>query len=239
MTTLTHAGVAAAAPPEDDPLARVRAQTAQLLEGTLDFDASAVLLRRLEEWATRTPGPEVASLLRGLLDDPRLAGRTWSGEPLRARLLRAQQALGYPWALEISPDDLALLPRRGDPRYGARAALLALATLALLWNASLAHLSDSVFGGPARETWAVLPLFFMLAIVHAGVSMVLAISFRPQWLMRTVGWLGLFAPLLTGQGVLDDSWNHALGNLVVAAACALPTVLTSLAARRLAPHARA
>ena len=80
-------------------------------------------------------------MLRRLLDGRALDGRSDAfGVPCRAALIAAQLKQGYPWALEVSPDDLQWMRRVVEVRARrvnhARWGTMALALGSLYWNGS-------------------------------------------------------------------------------------------------------
>jgi len=238
---VTHRNLAVVPAPRaaEEPLSDLRARARQLADGALDGEACAAVVRQLERDVALSPGPELGALLQELLDDPRLRLRSLpGGQPLRLRLLQAQQALGFPWALEVAPEDLALLPRAEVPRYGGRALLFLASAFSFLWNGALARLVDGETLVTGHAPWEQAPLFFLLAAIHAGATLLLALSFRPRWLLQASAWLGLLAPLFALQATLRSGFDQLGGNLLVAAVAVLPTTLTALGALRLSRDAR-
>ncbi|MFT3841306.1 MAG: hypothetical protein QM723_30220 [Myxococcaceae bacterium] len=180
--------------------------------------------------AKDAPGPELAELLDGLLTDPRLVGRVIAGHlVVRPKLLELQQALGFPWALQIDPEDLALL-HPPDPQTGLRAAAMLMSLVSTLFN-----------GGFAAMTWREPPiaLFFAVGLGHALTVLVSAATHRTRKRLRVLGWMWLLGPLFTlGTMVVAGrhEWQSVAGLGLTFALPAMATAWLALGLSRKAPE---
>jgi hypothetical protein len=128
-----------AAGPEAPPVAALRRALEAALAATLPEQPAAVA--RLDQALQALPRSEAAArALLELLAGGRLQGLVErGGATSRAEAVRALLRLGYPWALEVDPADLAFLRAEEQgraPRRGWRVVLL----VALLGGAAGAYL---------------------------------------------------------------------------------------------------
>ncbi len=156
MRDRTEAPVAVAddsASAELELLAELEAHAGRLREGRSPAREADELARAARALSAGFPGERTARRIAALLEERALASVPGSdGQPLRRALVEAQAALGFPWALEIEPDDLALLPREPE-RFLPQAVLtgsyvLLGLTAALLFAGVCAMLAVSLMRAP-------------------------------------------------------------------------------------------
>lgn len=171
-------------------------------------------------------------MLRRLLEGGALDGRSDAfGVPCRAALIAAQLKQGYPYALEVSPDELQWMREAVEQRARhvdhLRWLTMAVALPSLLWNGAWAL---AIY--PTGLVAYFAP--FAIATAHALVAMGTAWN---AWAdlsradrteaarrYRILGAMGLLGPIATGVA------SHFLGDLglVLGVLCALPAVATAL-----------
>ncbi len=174
--------------PETGGLGRLRGYARVLRAEGLDpaqFD-DFVQLAKAE--AKRGPREPLAELIDELLADPRLHGLVIDGHlRVRSKLLEVQQELGFPWALQIAPEDLALLSPPNE-HVGFRTATFLVALVA----AGL----DGCLGVAAAHEARLWP-FFLVGAAHAVITMFAAFIFDSKKLLRVLGWMWLCGPAFT------------------------------------------
>ena len=211
-------------------------------------DAAEALKVRVLRLPGAFPGEKVQMLLRRLLADRDLGERhDGKGTELRRAFVAANQALGFPWALEIDPGDLKHLGIRPPHELdvgivGTFGFVSAIASL--MWNGLwfLGALSS-------RQLWEILMGgFFAAGAVHSIVSVVTLVisSNQPsasthKWLSR-LGKAALLGPLGAAIYALGHRPNfEALGlfflGLMVAGPSMVTAGLCALTAKRFAPEA--
>lgn len=186
----------------------------------------------------RWPGAQVQALLQRLLDDPALSAHLdEAGDPLRRTLVGTQQRLGFPWALEVHPDDLAHLALR-PPRAGRALALRALAffsgALALVWNALLLWMArDLVTGEHDKALGGVASALAAAGLTHALAAMMTtamadrAPRHKVLALLRGLAWAGLLGPVgALGAAAVVESGVAPLA-LAAGLLCAGPSMLVA------------
>jgi hypothetical protein len=137
--------------------ARVAASDAEraLVAGTLN--------RQLDALAAGGGSREVADLLQQLLESGRLAGlEDTGGRSCRAAATEALTRLGFPYALEVRPEDLAFLrgqdeSSQGFPWAPPAAGTLLVAGLAAQWWSFSSH-------PPGDELETPLPLVLLMGL---------------------------------------------------------------------------
>lgn len=249
---------AAAGDVPDDGFSEARATVlmlgSEVLEAT-DLDASQAaadqlreaLFAMVDEW----PAERVQPLVRALLDDPllgeRLDGR---GHRLRVAFVSAQQALGFPFALEVEPEDLALmrprapLVRRGDL---ASALVFVAGAGATLWNVALLFTVLPVIGsGLELSAPSVGGAFLGAGVAHALVAMRTVARGRRadrvaiRRTLRQLAWAALLGPLGALSVALADARLDGRPLILEGLVAALPSMtvalLCGIAAARLKPQ---
>jgi hypothetical protein len=195
-------------------------------ETPAQVDLFAAALRTAVEKRRATLAPALSALLERT-DLAHL--RMTDGHLLRSVLLAAQQQLGFPWALEIAPEDLDLL--QAPPRHlRLRGAIVATALGSSAWGLWLVLL---VAGTEARGGLA-LGAAFGLSVAYAVAAAVEAVAFRSAKRLLRVARAWILAPafLLGGWLVIDRA--NPFGMLMVAALFSAPSMLTAGLVRVLA-----
>lgn len=198
--------------------------------------AATQLSVKLQALALRHPTAQTHGLLNQLLDgntlDDHLDAR---GVSCRAAVVAAQVSLGYPWALEVAPEDLELLRESASGRRGgiSRWATFVSALASFAWSAGVAV---SMLSELHRERELLLLGPFALGAAHAVGALVVSAATpadRPaedrrraaRW-YSALGWMGLVGPLFSGIAALaltpDVFW--------VGMFCASPAMLTAACA---------
>lgn len=176
-------------------IARVRALLGQLEESPRD-EALATSFNRAVSVLARQRTREVFEFLRGLAELPVLRqAKDPTGWACRAAVLAAWIDLGYPWALELSPEDHAWM-RENAPGYATGwltvtfvlAAISALLNVGLAGLITFATLSNHL---PSLETLLfALPFVAMAAHAIASLAVSQGAQRDPR---RGRGWLRVLA----------------------------------------------
>jgi MFS family permease len=183
--------------------------------------------------AQLVPSAQSGTLLHRLLDDGSLdTCFDLDGMPCRVALVSALVGLGYPWALEVSPEDLQLLRRetgrrrfRGlKSRLATALSALASAGWGLLWLMNLGR----------GASWLHVP--FAVGLVHGLAALVVAALASPTRSPAergrvalgygVLGWAVLCGPLFSAiAGIaLAPGWTNAFW---LGMAFASPSMLTA------------
>ena len=201
-------------------------------EGRAAADKLGAELSRL---AMRAPTLHTRDLLQGLLDarelDPFVDSR---GVSCRLALIRAQLNLGFPYALEVSPDDLFAL-RNAAPLSGGPNPKVA-AVLSLVWNAVCALLLGTVGGAMSAKAGSLLLVMapFVVGAIHAGVALATVYRVRQARSQGEKAQLAQSYKSLAGLGVLGPIFagiaSVALGptGFVLGLLCAAPAMFTAM-----------
>ncbi|HVE86972.1 MAG TPA: hypothetical protein VND93_29150 [Myxococcales bacterium] len=152
--------------------------------------AAAAELNALVTQLARFPSRPVADLLLRWLDEGALAGlEDADGQTSRAAVTAGVLTMGYPYALEISPDDLDHLRERSAARGSLGGTLAAFLVVAVTSGYSaLEMLAESRHGHPSEMT----SVLAVLAVAGSVVAMALS---RPRAVARRWALLSL---LLSG-----------------------------------------
>ncbi len=226
-----------------DELEEAKAGAVALVAGKLDDLKAEELLARLERLARRAPGPELAKLISDLIEHRFVGDRQVKGEPLRLALLRAQQALGFPYALEVTPEHLELLRKHRSPHAGLRIWTGASALVALAWSGLLLNGSLNVAAAerePAASVLHTASFAFLLAALHAVASLIATVTFGPARLLKLLGRLWLLGPffsLLIAIGADKVRANSNVEFLLFGLFAALPSMVTAWSVGALARRA--
>jgi hypothetical protein len=176
---------------EREAVLRLAAELASVTDAA---EASAVvekLSARLAQLPGDHPKEAVQSLLRRLLDDPSFGRHLDArGEPLRRAVVEANQRLGYPWALELHPDDVqhaAAIPFQADRAAQAAALTMVAAVGSALWNGLWLNARLSV--------WEEDPNSFVIAMFGVGTLHAVLAFAAAAWSFRDkepglLRWLG-------------------------------------------------
>jgi hypothetical protein len=204
------------------------------LDATWTPEEADTLAAALGE-AAKSPTPALGDALRAQLQRAELSHlRLSDGRPLRSALVAAQHALGFPWALEIAPEDLWML--RGPSRHLAlRSALVAASLVSAAWAVGWAL----ALGAPETLATAALTGVSLIALVHAFAAGVEAVAFRS---VRRLTWLSqawVFALAVIGVASCaspDDRWDflYLAGASLWSAPMLVTALLSVVLARRLA-----
>jgi hypothetical protein len=195
-------------------IAHVRALLGELEQNPGNEDAASSFNRAVGALAKQR-SPEVFDFLRQLAELPVLAeAKDANGFPCRAAVLAAWVDLGYPWALELPPEDHAWLRAR-TPGNGAGwlSVTFVLAFISALLNvgAVLLFLVDMLSASSPRWLDAVFAVPFAAMGAHAIATLVasqvaLHDGVKAAGRLRALGYAGLVAPAV----------GLALGGLVAA-----------------------
>jgi hypothetical protein len=204
------------APGEPHRRAQVRAYARTLREDGLDEGQFQRFIFLAKEEAVASP-TEIAQLVEELLQDDRLTVMMVGEVRVRARLLEVQQALGFPWALQIDPGDLVLL-KPPETHVGFRWVTVIAALLTALFDGCFAMIAQHE---------AAIALFFIVGLLHALFVAGAAVSFASKKHLRALGWMWLCGPAFTAalMAVSHDRESVALG--VVGLAFAFPSMVTA------------
>jgi hypothetical protein len=204
--------------------------------------AASALGRLLVELATGAPTVETRDLLRGLLDSRELdAFSDTDGVSCRTAVVTAQLALGFPYALEVTPEDLA--SARQDRDTGISIGLKVSAALSMVWNAAFTMLLALV-ASKEREVSLLLAAAapFVIGAVHGGVALATAISAKPSdplarrkataLRFRVLGMLGFLGPGLSLLVGVLGAGPLALIGMGLAAPAMVTAILCAVQAAR-------
>ncbi|RJS16149.1 hypothetical protein DRW03_31400 [Corallococcus sp. H22C18031201] len=188
--------------------ARALAEEAHHAESSRRPALCSQLNQLMGDVVKQAEGREAADLLHGLLEGGGLAGLAdEKGRTCRAAAVEGLLSLGFPYALEVSPEDLAHLRAQGGGRNR-----LGLAGLLLLGLGATAQMASQLFIVDTPSEWALL---------QGGVSLVLlallskappkALLYRmAQALLVLVAGLGVSVSLMTP---VDAGWLSGLAGL--------------------------
>jgi len=222
VNALTHES--AAAPVENDADFRTLADEAKRLRlGKLSDQEASEFVSSVRAAASKRPSEALARLIGSLLSEAALTLDTERGRKLRGGLVQAQLALGFPWALEMAPEDLALAHPKPARFLGGRIALGFFATLSVAWNGAwgVGTLSDWNHEG-------LVPLYFIVGALHAMVSWYAAAGLRSRRLYRCLGLLVLCGPAFSVLQMLRVMPHQSGETLVLGLIFAVPAMLTAL-----------
>ncbi len=193
------------------------------------------LAAKLGELAVRAPTPHTRDLLQALLDtkelDPFVDSR---GVSCRLAVVRAQLALGFPYALEVSPDDLIALRNAAPLTAGPNPKVAG--ALSLAWNALCAVVLGLVGAGMSANSGVLLLLMspFVVGAIHAGLALATASKVKRAESPRERAKLAQVYKALAGLGVLGPIFaavaSAALGptGFVLGVLCAAPAMFTAM-----------
>jgi len=214
-----------------DPLLPVRRLMVEL-ETSSSNSATATELNLALEKLSGEPSQAVFELLRELVENEALAGaRDDRGRRCRAVALKAWLDLGYPWALQLTPDALDEI-RSLEPR-SARGWLgftLVAALVSGVFYGGIVVLSLEVM------SWAVtLPfgLMFFHAVATGLIAALRQARAAKAKRLRVAGRLGWVAPLAIGAATL---WipEAFFGGLILFAPFFLTAMFALVASSRVA-----
>ncbi len=158
------------APEPSNRLETISALKARVLEG--DREAVDRLAHELKALAVESPTAETRALIDGLLDSKELDRFVdTSGITCRAGIVNAQLAMGFPYAMEVTPADLDLIRAEKSVLTGVRGTIPVrlIALLSLAWNGIFglaAFLTANLDVRP--NPWATAAgSAFVVAAVHA------------------------------------------------------------------------
>jgi hypothetical protein len=178
----------------------------------------------LSELLSHPDARRTCDALHELLESKRLDHLEADGTPCRVRLARSLLHLGYPYALEISPEDLGLARSTGGLGTWANGAFV-LAALSLLWNGFFALMLSSKSG----ELKMAIP--FWIGAFHAIGAIACSCSRQERW-TRSI-WKLLFSMILFGPAAslaIGLTERRHLGEIfLVGMLVALPAMLTAAA----------
>jgi hypothetical protein len=227
----------AAAEPAPSELEELKAFAVPLSMDQLDAEERTHFFARLTHLAKARPSPELASLVERLLELPAL--RRERNPQARRKVLESQLALGFPWALELKPEDLDLVLGRDEVPRVNQGWLVGLALLSLTWTGwAFTWLEQSLLAGhlPARD--GHLALFVLAGVVHAALAVTAALRGRRGTLLKLVGAVWVLGPLFALAQALDAPHWGVLA-FVLALVAATPSMATALLAGHLAQRSAA
>lgn len=209
-----------------------------------DVEAADALPEALAELPPSEPS---RVLVRRLLEQHTLDGRAdSSGISCRAALIAAQLDQGYPWALEVPPDDVvwlrAQIAQRDRSVDLTRGITICLALPSLVWNAGWAALlAGSRSGGwllpfvigAGHAAWALTTAWRTHAQVPRPQRIAAARSYR---ILATMCVVGPIASFIAASTAANDN------TLLLSMLFALPAMATAFAclpaSERILPEAR-
>ena len=211
-------------------------------------DAAEGLKVRVLRLPGAFPGEKVQQLLRRLLADRDLGDhRDGEGNPLRRSFVAANQALGFPWALEVDPTDLKHLdlpPPASQPGTIPAGFAFAAALVSCLFSGFTSLIGLFRLSGIPSFALGTIGL---IGLGHAVGTMAVLASHGPEhsqvavrqlrWLSRAwlpIPILALVLALASGQSI-DGS--VLLGAALTSAPAFVTAALSALTARRLAKAA--
>jgi len=208
-------------------VSRLKALALQVLEDPADVERATAFNTALRV-VSRRPSEALFLLIQELAADGRLAATAdASGHSCRTALIAAWLDLGYPWALQVDPEDVAFLQRsRAHPGAAGWAVVTTLFAIA---SALFNGLMLAVMVPFALEPVALpATVGFAAALVHAVVALVAVLQEKPRaltWVARA-GWL---APLWSA-GVAFLASELGWRAVALGSAAATPQLLTATAA---------
>lgn len=215
---------------EPDRAARVASLKGTVLagangpEGRRAADELAMALKML---AVRSPTLQTRDLLQGILDRKELDGFNGTdGISCRAAVINAQVALGFPYALEVAPDDLVLLREATRHAYRPRHTALVAGALSLVWNAGFVLLLGVIASSASnKDKLALVMAPFVIGAAHALAALVTGARSKPnRRAFQVLAWMGLLGPLFTGIAALEIG----IGGLVAGVIAAAPAMFTAM-----------
>lgn len=221
-------------PADDDGAVRLLEQLGAL-DATCPPEQADLLAAALHE-AVQSPTAALGDALRAQLAREELSHlRLTDGRPLRSALVAAQQALGFPWALEIDPSDLWRLRSDSSPHLGLRFALAISALISAAWSVGWA-----LALAPQTLGQAALTAALGVGALHGGAACVEAIAFCSP---RRLRWLSQACLVVPAALLVAVFWSSGepwrLLMIALAGGLAAPTLVTALLcaalADRLAP----
>lgn len=218
----------------DDPPSRVRLLLGRLEAAPRNVELATSFNRAVADLAKR-PGPETCALLRELSELAMLRhARDTHGRPCRLVVITTWLELGYPWALEVAPEDLEYVRSNAPGNVASWLTLtVVLAITAALQNLGVVALAlGAVFSrlSPPALLLLLLAVPPALAALHA-VGLVRAsraglVTHRLRRLTR-IEWL--FPVVLAV--LANQDWGFRLGALAWFAPHLLAWATARLAAR--------
>jgi hypothetical protein len=213
---------------------RVLALAADVVQRTGEEGRAAAeaLGARVAALPGRWPGEQVQSLLRRLLDEPGLCAREVSpGQTLRRTFLSVQQTLGFPWALELSPEDLAILsPPPAEARSPVLRTLTFLSALvSAMWSGWVVFMSLAILSGNNFE-WVVAAgfAFASLGVAHSVAAMSTVVSIRSTTAaverLKRLGACFLLGPLA---GLAVSAAGRDISMMAIGLIFAAPSMVTA------------
>jgi hypothetical protein len=227
-----------------DRVANILSAKATILAGANGpegVDAADRFAAELTALARESPTQETRDVVDALLNANDLGRFADSaGVPCRVAVVKALLELGFPYALEVSPDDLLLVREHATqdkPGKGTNGLRVASSVSTLWYGLVLGLLSQVTF----RLSWLALLLFLPVTFfaAHGLTGMITSLVAKPRARRQIYGalaWSGLLAVLGTGffslLGVGDSSYP-LLGQLMLTAPAIVTSVFAALEAKRL------
>lgn len=197
-------------------------------------EAVATSFNRAVVELAKQPSAEVFELLRELADRPWLTrARDANGWPCRAAVLWSWAELGYPWALELSAEDLAYV-RENAPGTSSGWLTLSfvLAAISGVFNGALFFLllAALLASSPIQLLFVLLPLPFGAMLAHAVATLVATSAAQAGTAsaggrlktLSSAGWVALLVIVVVGLLSIEAG--------VVASIASAPLLASSLGA---------
>lgn len=177
--------------PGDDAAGVERVLAAAKRADATSYDIDVDALHEILRQSALRPSRALADALHGLLENEHLGALTSRGRLTRTMLSETLVALGYPYALEVPPDEWAAR-RRAGPRGRPAAIMLGIVGfLSMGWHSLFVLFFAATGGWDAFEV--TLP--FMLGLVHAVVAFVAAFNpAKSRSVLVGLAWGGLLGP---------------------------------------------
>ncbi len=241
---------------DDEEVPSLRAQVEALVETVaqegeepVGRGAASRLKVALEALARAEPTRGTRDFLQGLLDRRTLDGlKDAQGLPCRGAVVSAQLALGYPYALEISPEDLQALRDAGRPQtqrgLAARVLTGLSASVSLLWNGWMAAMLMANLGRTGEvAAWYLAPLLIgaghgLVALVQAAGASTTRSDEERQRSARTLkvlGWMFSVGPAASVIAELVNGHGAFFFGLIAAAPAMVTALLCAVTAAQVAP----
>ncbi len=208
-----------------EALERLRVQilaSANSKEGRAAADRFGIGLKSL---AQHEPTVGTRDLFQALLASRELDRFVDSkGENCRVGIVQALVSLGFPYALEVDPEDLHLL-RPVRRKSKGQTGLRVVAWISIAWNLGWAGIAAFVAHAGVGSWLLVAMAPFVLAVGHGALALVAAGRHERKWYvpLRNLGVLGpifvLWACLSSGVGLLGLSLALAVPAMVTALVC--------------------
>ncbi|GEM_PF-1756217 len=199
-------------------------------EGT---QAAGRFAAELDALAREAPTQDTRDVLDALLSTEELDRFVdGAGVPCRVAVVNALLALGFPYALEVSPDDLQLARKHAPKWVGVKGVgwLRGAAVLSMVWSFGWIGMIAKQAPGPFFGWGLLVSAPFLIAAAHGLTALITSFVGKPrtqQKVYSALAWLGLLGP---AAAVLVGTFGPGLlffGGLLIAG----PAMVTAWLAR--------